>query len=366
MAASPGAVADSDAQTELNAAWSAYQNAVAAGDAGLELDTARRAVAAGRRALPTNDPRLPSLLVNLGNALLEAGEGEAARDAFREAFDLCRKIHGARAPELIDPLEGMARAEGLLDDGFRQLKHFRRALGIAAEHFGPRSLEYAGFAVTAAVETYEDTGWTFGRPLLRRARDIYAEQLGEESIEVGSVEYQLGRLAYAQRSLDKALQCLERSLALLHGDDPRVDTYRGNVHRLLVAIHEEHRSSDKVLAHLLAISALNQKRGVAGPEPVLTYVPHYTWRMWSTDVKGHVDLSFTVGPTGKLRDVEVVEVAAEPDGLGRLIESAALRTVRHYRYAPALVHGEPVATEGMKLRIVFDEGGGHVTTYGAP
>lgn len=66
-------------------------------------------------------------------------------------------------------------------------------------------------------------------------------------------------------------------------------------------------------------------------------------------IVGHVTLSLSLDARGELTDVSVVEAA--PEGV---FEEAAERTVRMWRFRPAVYQGSPVPVSGVELTIDFD------------
>ncbi len=364
---SPGASAEStDANADLGAAWRAYKEAVTAGDIERTVAAAQNAVTAGRAVLAKDDARLPVLLVNLGKAHIAVNAGEEARNAFREALKLSEKIHGKTAPELLDPLEGLARAEGRLRDESRQWKYYRRALDIAAAYFGEDSPEYADLAVTAAVEAQAATFSTHGRQYLLRARDIYIERFGATSEHTGLVHYHLGRFAYAEADYDKALEHLETALPIIDGAGEELATYRRGVHVFLVGAYEELDRGDMATEHLLAIAELSPPAPDVDPAPVYRVMPIYPVRMLETRSHGQVDLRFSIDPTGRVRDIEVTDVTVDRNAGRSELEDAAVTAFEQFRYAPGIVDGEAVAIEDLTARMTFSISGSNEGTIQIP
>ncbi len=75
--------------------------------------------------------------------------------------------------------------------------------------------------------------------------------------------------------------------------------------------------------------------------------PDYPPQALRSLVSGWVEMEFTVGTDGSVRDVTVIE--SEP---GRTFDSAAITAMRRYRYEPVLHDGEPVEQRA-RIRIRF-------------
>jgi protein TonB len=69
-----------------------------------------------------------------------------------------------------------------------------------------------------------------------------------------------------------------------------------------------------------------------------TTAPEYPQDALQHQISGSVIVAFTVDTNGTTRDVSVVE--SKPAGV---FDKAALNAVRHWRYAPAIFNGAPIA-----------------------
>ena len=83
--------------------------------------------------------------------------------------------------------------------------------------------------------------------------------------------------------------------------------------------------------------------------PIMKVAPIYPERAIKEAIEGHVLLEFVVTEAGAVRDAVVLE--AEPSGV---FERAALNAVAKFKYKPRLVDGKPVATAGVRNRVVFE------------
>jgi protein TonB len=86
--------------------------------------------------------------------------------------------------------------------------------------------------------------------------------------------------------------------------------------------------------------------------PLVRVDPDYPPRARQRGIEGHVDLEFTIGPTGAVQNPKVIG-AVPPD----IFNEAALRAVRRWRYNPRLEDGVAVSRAGIKVRLQFELGG---------
>ncbi|GJM14643.1 MAG: protein TonB [Pseudohongiella sp.] len=83
--------------------------------------------------------------------------------------------------------------------------------------------------------------------------------------------------------------------------------------------------------------------------PIIKTVATYPASALRRGIEGYVDLSFTVTPLGTIEDVKVLY--AEPEGV---FERSAVRSIRRWKYSPAIENGEPVPVHDVRQRIVFE------------
>lgn len=83
--------------------------------------------------------------------------------------------------------------------------------------------------------------------------------------------------------------------------------------------------------------------------PQVRIQPDYPMSARQKGIEGWVDVQFTVGTDGSVRNPVVV--GAEPKSI---FDSAALQAVRGWKYNPKIQDGKPVERAGLKVRIRFN------------
>jgi periplasmic protein TonB len=158
-----------------------------------------------------------------------------------------------------------------------------------------------------------------------------------------SAAYYLGQLqasdpnnaALAQASHDLAAKLLDRAhAAALAGKSPDADLTQaqhwGASPQDVLAVQQLAAPKAAAAPDLVALAAtLKQTRSVA---------PEYPQDALTRQVSGSVLLAFTVDPTGATRDIKVLQ--STPGGV---FDRAAITAVRHWRYAPTIFNGAPIA-----------------------
>lgn len=82
--------------------------------------------------------------------------------------------------------------------------------------------------------------------------------------------------------------------------------------------------------------------------PLYRIEPNYPMKALKRQIEGYVIMKFTIGPTGKPIDIEVVE--AEPK---RLFEREARKALRKWKYQPKIMDGRAIAQPNQKIKLEF-------------
>jgi protein TonB len=82
--------------------------------------------------------------------------------------------------------------------------------------------------------------------------------------------------------------------------------------------------------------------------PQVRIQPDYPIQARQKKIEGWVDVRFTVGTDGSVRNPVVID--AEPD---EIFDRAALQAVKGWKYNPKVADGKPVERTDMKVRIQF-------------
>ncbi|EGU46397.1 putative TonB2 protein [Vibrio ichthyoenteri ATCC 700023] len=82
--------------------------------------------------------------------------------------------------------------------------------------------------------------------------------------------------------------------------------------------------------------------------PLYRVEPRYPARALKRGAQGYVVLKFTIDPTGRPQDIEVVD--AQPK---RMFEKEAIRALRKWKYQPKVEDGNALAQAGQTVRLEF-------------
>jgi len=209
-----------------------------------------------------------------------------------------------------------------------------RAVGASAADISSLQSDVAGARAKAAQIENDRLG--------QQARDALRDgHLTEPAQE--SAAYYLGQLQasdpnnalVAQASHDLAAKLLDRARSAVQaGRSPDPDL-------------SEARRWGASPQDILTVQQLAAPKAAAAPDlaalaarlkATRTTAPEYPQDALQHQISGSVIVAFTVDTNGTTRDVSVVE--SKPAGV---FDKAALNAVRHWRYAPAIFNGAPIA-----------------------
>lgn len=100
---------------------------------------------------------------------------------------------------------------------------------------------------------------------------------------------------------------------------------------------------------------LSVDSGLAGAQgdgeylPIVRIAAQYPRRAAQKSIEGFVDLEFTVTKLGTTKDVTVIY--AEP---ANVFNSAAINSVKKYKYRPKVEDGKPIDVPGVQIRVTFE------------
>jgi len=238
-----------------------------------------------------------------------------AAAAFETAAELQARRYGENSAELVDPLLGLALVQ----------------------------LRLASYAETA--DSREEL-----RFATSPTRAFMHEEMERQEAILSS--YRKGRDA-----LRKVVEIHKTHAELGAADTARAMTYLGDWYLLF---NRRQSAADAYQeAYALArdagvdeeqMAALFERPNIL---PALRFAHEYGGSPEADDIENPdtVTASFDVSASGKVRNIRILEVKGED---ARALERSAKRQLARARFRPRMQDGEPVATDGMKLRYVFE------------
>lgn len=345
---------DSDVAT-FNEAWQAYEASAGSDDVALKIETAARALDAGKRIFEEGDERLALLTHNYGIALSDSGNREDAVPVLGEALRLGELAYGKDGVGLIPILADLADAAAEMHAPGPQLRNYRKALKIAEASFGGESTEYADLAFRAARNVYQMSRSLAARKYMIEARRIYASLPEPATLNVGMADFYLGKMEFTDRDFRRSSEHLENALTGFEGEGGSNQAFRLLTRALLVQTYEHRGLAEQATQHCVEIGRESQLSPDQDYVPLFRVPPMYPTSMLRARKSGQVDLSFTVDENGFVQDPVVIarKINGKERSRSSDFDRAAIDAVQRFRYAPRFVGGEAVATADVKTRISF-------------
>jgi periplasmic protein TonB len=113
-------------------------------------------------------------------------------------------------------------------------------------------------------------------------------------------------------------------------------------------------TNDLTRANVIAPPIFDEHNGVQAPDTgsataLFMVAPRYPNRAIQRGIEGYVDLLFDITPTGKTENIRVLH--AEPKGY---FESSSIKTLKKWKYKPAMDDGVAIAQKNKMTRIKFE------------
>lgn len=318
-----------------------------------------------KRIYGTDDPRLLAEIDRMGRWHLAAFAEDvddmpmshlfAADDLYRRAVDIIDGNYGSDDPRLVNALYGVVVTKYQIAAQVARIEQERNILDADADELDSRSVRVyrdAGYRERLMIDCFSD-----GKEAMDRIAAIHESNdlLGTESHALALVH--LGDWNLLFNKWNSAREAYEDAYALLRDDgrpDDEIDAYFDRPRALpAIGLPEEQ------LAAFLASGG--RKRPQAGTEPgtpsdgvdpdeMQAYTERDDEQAPEEEVP-YVVMSLDVSSSGKPTNVSVVESSPDDDALKR----KAKRSIRGRIFRPRIAHGEPVDTEDMQIKMVFED-----------
>lgn len=361
--ASPWAVADEprSAAAQINDAFKAYQEAEQSGDA-----SAVWAAANAAYVLATELDASPETLIVLADNYALSIQ---RRNGFRRSETLLRVLEheielieqhwGPDSEALVNPLRDYARAQYQQDfDQGDSRRRFRRVEDLIDQHFSEPDLDRASRLYQLAEAQLYSGATSDGDDNLEKAIEIYHDLLPDEDVRIGLAHHLAGRLVFAQRDYEEAIEYFERSTTALAPDGVSRNPAGLSAYAFLVQSYSELGDEDKATEYCLEIGRSTPAQANADYEPIYRIPPRYPRSAASQGIEGWVVLEFTVDEQGFVRNPVAIDSEFSkndrPARTERAMINTAIDAVNKFRYAPRFEDGEAVATHGVKNRFSFE------------
>lgn len=342
-------LADGDVEA-FKAAYGRYQIALEANDIKAASDAAAQALQLGKVVYPGGSPSLLALYVNHGDLLIDQQRYNEAIPLLQGAVTSFGKQYGKKDGRLIFALWSLAEANGNAGKHDIAVKQLTRLSGMVKKANGADSRVFADVQQLLGQQSYfSPSHYKKARRHLADAYEIYNTLYGDSVYKTGLAALWLGKAELLEkRRRGQAEQHFLEALKIFEASTPPGHHLRVAAHDLLVHIYEDTERSEQATEHLVTIAHMWPRTEIDGNLPLYKKSTNYPRAAARLEKEGWVLVEFTVTARGTVVNPTIVESEGGED-----FERAALDAIEAYRYAPAVLDGQVIATDGVRNKVTF-------------
>ncbi len=273
------------------------------------------------RSFPSDDPRRVVPLMELAKLHLHQGDYTLPEQLYREADPIARHAWGAESAEYASLLNDVGRYYHLRVRLADAERFYRLAFGIRTRILGREHPDVAGSLNNLAVLYENQVLYAKAENYYRTALSIREKTLGPDHLDtIISMEH-LSRLLHKLSRPDDAAPLEQRTRGF-------------------------RQAQTTVAGAAVNIGTLASGNSVQPPVLLERSEPEYTDEARIANHEGSVLLRVDVDTDGHARNITVLR------HLGLGLDEKAIEAVRQWRFRPARLQGEKVATQ-VRLEIAF-------------
>lgn len=330
-----------------NTAWSAYEAYVSQGlyDQAIPYAAEARRLAA---SLEPGNQRLHARLSYIFGVLYVQADDQARAEAtLTQALDQNIVAFGPESEDVVR-VHGALAALYLPRDGETAHHHYQQALDILAVTHGTDHPDIAPYLRGVAAVRMSDRDLSGASETLRHAVAITRNAGPAHQLEYGMAMVDLARIDIAMQRYAPAVTKLEGALGAFEAMPQPDNAMIQSAHTLLVQGHEQAGNDEAATRHAQRLATPASETETTEPEPLFRIAPAWPARALQHGNSGHVVVSFTIDPEGRVKDEQIVE--SKP---GRLFAQQGLDAVRRFRFKPRVQDGEFVDAPDQSIRLVW-------------
>ena len=336
---------------EFGDLYRAYQQAVAADKKEEVAAAAKTVYDYVSQALPEDNKNRAAITLNYGKALIQVKEYDLAERALQESLELYHAAYGEEAVEQVDPLMALAEARAknqFHDHRMRYRIYVDQALEVAAALQGEETFLYATLAQEGGRIGLDEAGHLGAKKYLDKAHDLFSGPFQKYLMQSIMANVYLGKYHLIRKQYPEAEPYLLEAVAIADQHSEKDTQIELTARAFLVELYSERGDSDKSIAQCQAIGKATPFDMEQDPAPLFKRKLKYPPDALRSGSEGYAVVRYTLSREGLAENAEILEVNGH-----RHFGDAALEYVSSMRFAPRFENGEPVATEGRRLRAKF-------------
>lgn len=286
------------------------------------------------------------LAYNVGFVLNQNREYKKAIPYLNEGLEGLKSIHSKEGIELLDSYIELGKANlGVGKDRNAKI-NFGLGLKTIEAEYGPN----APLAVDVNIEIgnyYLNLADADAVDFYKAAYEAGKEAFPQGDYRTGIAAFSLGKMYQAKKLKKKAEKLFLETLEIYEMAPPPDIEFLMVAHTFLVQLYSEMGDDDRAVEHCVQVGHLRGDVDVDSARPLYKMRPYYPKDAMYDGKEGMVRVEYSVGPDGKVYNPRVMESSSKS------FSKMAIETIQQWRYAPKVVDGEPVPTDGLQYIIHF-------------
>lgn len=337
--------AQGDARGDFERAYKEYRQHMQAGEERLALQPAKAAYDAGLQVFGKKGLNTANLALNYAYLLNQRGQHEQARVVLKGKLKVLQKHYGKEAAELLPMYMELGMAHFELPSPRKGVNYLRQVASLVEDD--ENELYRARINFNIATQLISRQGMASARDFMETAHTIYTRNLQKEDVRLGLTSFHLGRFLITDEQYDRAKQELGVAIHVFSSLESTNRQTELAARLLMIVALENMGERDLATEHCLVIGRVRQDED-SDYVPVYKPQPIYPRAALQRRQSGEVVVEFMVDAAGIVVDPAIVSSSSE------VFDQAALEAVNKFRYAPRFENGQPVATEGVQNKVMFD------------
>ncbi len=344
--ATPALADKADDKKAFRTAYKSYQQAAAAGEVDDALKFARQAYEYGEKVYGPDHKNTAALTLNYGRLITKDKE---ALPIFKLAVKRYEKVYGKKSAELIGPLTDMAGKSNRAPDNKKASTIYKRALSLVETHFPDDKMRQGKLQLEVGKSALNVGERSNANRYLTAAKKTFETQPGDAGLaKLAETEFYIGKFHLAAKHYEIATESLLSSLDTFDSNVPNGQMSMA-IHAFLIRAYEEQGMREQATKHCQAIGAKTPITDDQDYLPIYLPSPSYPRNAQRAGDEGYAIVELTVDKNGFVKDPIAVEVKGHNG-----FRAASIEGAKKFRYAPRYVDGQPVETEGVRYKFLYN------------
>jgi len=329
-------------KTSFSDVYKKYNELIKAGDFENALEYAELSYELGKKQFDAKTEEMGALSFNLGLVNSRNYHDSAAREYLTEALRIMEANHGENAIQLLDVyMELGSLNAGTFKNGMAK-SAFGKALSIARDEYGDSSPIILDLEIEIA-NAYLSYNARESQRHFKEAYELGKIIYPDDDYRTGYAAFSIGKIEVARQKKVSAEKFFLEALRI-YGKTPPPDKKLVMVaHTFLVELYSGWRKEEKATEHSLEIGKILGDVNIEGKQALYAVKPTYP----STSKEGYALFEFTVDNFGKVKDINTIDFSDS------VFIANSISALEQWRFAPRVVDGIPVDTEGVKYQFIY-------------